>query len=136
MKPRFSLRALLAVMAVVALVCLWRARPGRVASQFNSNFTQVAGPREALQLCGLQSLETIDRWTIRDVRVGPFEPSPGMAGWLLNRRQASLKICVYDREAGFGSTDGFITASAWGVEPRMNGNWQGELPPLLQWFLQ
>lgn len=34
MKPRFSLRAMLALTTVVGLACLWRSRPARVADQF------------------------------------------------------------------------------------------------------
>ena len=34
MKPRFSLRVVLVVTAVVAVACWWRVRPTRVADQF------------------------------------------------------------------------------------------------------
>jgi hypothetical protein len=135
MKFRFSLRAMLVAMTVAALMCLWRDRPRQIAGSFKSAFSRVAGLNEGLQLCGLQSIADIDRWTIRDVRVGEFKQSPGMAGWLLNHRVATLKIYVSDRDAGYGSTEGVISASAWGIDHQLNGNWQSELPPLLQWFL-
>jgi hypothetical protein len=133
-RPHFSLRALLIMVTLAVAFLAWRDRSRQLASRFTLYFGHVAGIKQGLQLCGLPA--DIDRWTIRDVRVGEFKQSPGMAGWLLDQRVATFKICVYDREVGYGNTDGIITASPWGIEPHLYGNWQSELPPLLQWFLE
>jgi hypothetical protein len=135
LRPRFSLRTSLVVFAVVAAFFAWRDRPRQIAAEFKSSFANARGVEDGLQLCGLHGIAA-DRWTVRDVRVGEFRRAPGITGWLLNQRVASLAIHVHDRHVGYGSTHGQILASAGGVEARLDGNWQSELPPLLQWFLE
>lgn len=135
-RPRFSLRALLFVVTLVVAFFAWRDRPRQIASEFKSAWAKAPGLEVGLQLCGLQSMAALDRWTVHDIRVGEFRQSPGMAGWLLNQREASLRICIYDRKAGYGNTTGILSASAWGVTPQLSGSWESELPPLIQWLLE
>ena len=136
MKLRFSLRTMLILMTCAAALCWWRDRPRQIAGDFKSALTKVGGTEKGLQLCGLQSLTAQKRWTVRDVTMGEFRQSPGVSGWLLNRREANFRLYVYDREAGYGSTTGVLSATAWGVTPQLSGSWESELPPLVQWFLE
>jgi len=135
-QPRFSLRALLILVTVAVMFFAWRDRPRQMASEFRSALSKAGGTKESLQLCGLQSMATLKRWTVRDITMSEFRQSPGMAGWLFNQREAHWRIYVYDRKAGYGSTTGIMSANAWGVTPQPDGSWVSELPPLVQWFLE